>query len=43
MLINISGRTDIVNYYSDWMFKRFEEGTRSHAIPCSPIRSAAMS
>lgn len=26
MLINISGRTDIVNYYSEWMFKRFEEG-----------------
>lgn len=26
MLINISGRTDIVNHYSDWLFKRFEEG-----------------
>lgn len=26
MLINISGRTDIVNHYSEWMFKRFEEG-----------------
>ena len=26
MLINISGRTDIVNHYSEWMFKRGEEG-----------------
>jgi len=26
MILNISGRTDIVNYYSDWMFRRFEEG-----------------
>ena len=25
MLISISGRTDIINYYSDWLFKRFEE------------------
>lgn len=26
MLLNISGRTDIVNYYSDWLFKRFAAG-----------------
>lgn len=26
MLINISGRTDIVNHYSEWLFKRFVEG-----------------
>jgi len=26
MIINISGRTDIINHYSDWLFKRFEEG-----------------
>ena len=26
MIVNISGRTDIVNHYSEWMFKRFEEG-----------------
>jgi hypothetical protein len=26
MIINISGRTDIVNYYSEWLFNRFEEG-----------------
>lgn len=26
MILNISGRTDVVHYYSDWLFKRFEEG-----------------
>lgn len=26
MIINISGRTDIINYYSDWLFRRFQEG-----------------
>jgi len=26
MILNISGRTDIVNHYSNWLFKRFEEG-----------------
>lgn len=26
MILNISGRTDIVNHYPDWLFKRFEEG-----------------
>ncbi len=26
MIINISGRTDIINHYSDWMFHRFSEG-----------------
>lgn len=26
MIINVSGRTDIVNYYPDWLFTRFEEG-----------------
>jgi hypothetical protein len=25
MILNISGRTDIVNYYAEWLFKRFEE------------------
>ena len=41
MLINISGRTDIVNYYSDWMFKRFEEGyalSRNSLFPNSVRR-----
>ena len=26
MILNISGRTDIVNYYTKWLLKRFEEG-----------------
>ena len=26
MIINVSGRTDIVNHYPQWLFKRFEEG-----------------
>ena len=41
MLINISGRTDIVNYYSDWMFKRFDEGyaiSRNSLFPNSVRR-----
>lgn len=41
MILNISGRTDIVNYYSDWMFKRFEEGyvlSRNSLFPNSVRR-----
>ena len=41
MLINISGRTDIINYYSQWMFKRFEEGyvlSRNSLFPNSVRR-----
>lgn len=41
MLIDISGRTDIVNHYSDWMFKRFEEGyvfSRNSLFPNSVRR-----
>lgn len=41
MLVNISGRTDIVNHYSDWMFKRFEEGyvfSRNSLFPNSVRR-----
>lgn len=26
MIINTGGRTDTVNYYSDWLLNRFEEG-----------------
>lgn len=26
MIINTGGRTDTVNYYSDWLLKRFEDG-----------------
>lgn len=41
MIINISGRTDIVNYYSEWLFKRFEEGyvlSRNSLFPNSVRR-----
>lgn len=41
MLLNISGRTDIVNHYSDWLFKRFEEGyvlSRNSLFPNSVRR-----
>lgn len=41
MLINISGRTDIINYYSEWMFKRFEAGwvlSRNSLFPNSVRR-----
>ncbi|MDF1493178.1 DUF1848 domain-containing protein [Caproiciproducens sp. CPB-2] len=41
MIINISGRTDIVNHYSDWMFRRFEEGyafSRNSLFPNSVRR-----
>lgn len=41
MLIDISGRTDIINYYSEWMFKRFEEGwvlSRNSLFPNSVRR-----
>ncbi|BBF41816.1 hypothetical protein lbkm_0496 [Lachnospiraceae bacterium KM106-2] len=26
MIINVSARTDIPNYYGDWLFSRLEEG-----------------
>ncbi|GHT65173.1 hypothetical protein AGMMS50239_24340 [Bacteroidia bacterium] len=41
MILNISGRTYIVNYYSDWLFKRFEEGyvlSRNSLFPNSVRR-----
>lgn len=41
MIIDISGRTDIVNYYSEWMFKRFEAGfvySRNSLFPNSVRR-----
>lgn len=41
MILNISGRTDIVNCYSDWMFKRFAEGyvlSRNSLFPNSVRR-----
>ncbi|HZK44018.1 MAG TPA: DUF1848 family protein [Syntrophomonadaceae bacterium] len=41
MILNISGRTDIVNHYSDWLFNRFEEGyvySRNSLFPNSVRR-----
>ncbi|SHN75808.1 DUF1848 domain-containing protein [Desulfitobacterium chlororespirans] len=41
MILNISGRTDIVNHYSDWLFRRFEEGyvfSRNSLFPNSVRR-----
>lgn len=41
MILNISGRTDIINYYSDWMFKRFAAGyvlSRNSLFPNSVRR-----
>jgi hypothetical protein len=41
MILNISGRTDIVNHYSSWLFKRFEEGyvlSRNSLFPNSVRR-----
>ena len=26
MILNVSGRTDIINYYTPWFLKRLEEG-----------------
>lgn len=41
MLLNISGRTDIVNHYPTWLFNRFEEGyvlSRNSLFPNSVRR-----
>ncbi|MDR1221848.1 MAG: DUF1848 domain-containing protein [Tannerella sp.] len=41
MILNISGRTDIVNHYPDWLFRRFEEGyvlSRNSLFPNSVTR-----
>lgn len=26
MILNVSGRTDVVQFYTDWLLKRFSEG-----------------
>lgn len=36
MIINVGGRTDIVNYYSDWLFNRLEEGYACSRNPLFP-------
>ena len=41
MIINISGRTDIVHHYSEWLFNRFEDGyvlSRNSLFPNSVRR-----
>lgn len=41
MIINVGGRTDIVNYYGEWLRNRFEEGfayTRNPLFPNRVIR-----
>lgn len=36
MIINTGGRTDTVNYYSDWLLNRFEEGYAYSRNPLFP-------
>lgn len=41
MIINIGGRTDIVQYYSEWLLNRFKEGfvyTRNPLFPSKVTR-----
>lgn len=36
MILNTGARTDTVQYFSDWLLKRFEDGyvlTRNHLFP----------
>ncbi|MBR1769175.1 MAG: DUF1848 domain-containing protein [Bacteroidales bacterium] len=36
MIINAGGRTDLVNYFSDWLFNRFEAGNVCSRNPFCP-------
>ena len=36
MILNISGRTDIVAFYSDWLMNRFKEGFIDVRNPFNP-------
>ena len=36
MILNISGRTDIVAFYSDWLMKRLKEGYIDVRNPFNP-------
>ena len=41
MILNTGSRTDIVQYFSDWLLKRFEEGvvySRNPLYPCKVTR-----
>ena len=36
MILNVSGRTDVVAFYSDWFMKRYEEGFLDVRNPFNP-------
>ncbi len=36
MILNVSGRTDVVAFYTDWFMKRYEEGFLDVANPFNP-------
>ena len=36
MILNVSGRTDIVAFYSDWFIKRYQEGFVDVRNPYNP-------
>ncbi len=38
MILNVGLRTDIVNHYSDWLFRRFREGFVYSRNPLFPMR-----
>lgn len=38
MILNISGRTDVAQYYSDWLLKRFSEGYVLSRNPLFPSK-----
>lgn len=40
MILNTGGRTDLVQYYSDWLLKRFEEGYAFSRNPVFPHKIA---
>ena len=36
MIVNVGGRTDIVNYYSEWLINRINEGFAYSRNPLFP-------
>lgn len=36
MIVNVGGRTDIVNYYSEWLMNRIKEGFAYSRNPLFP-------
>ena len=44
MIVNTGGRTDTVQFYSDWLLRRFEEGyalSRKPAVPEQGLRASS--